>query len=84
MQPTSIAYHQALPTVDVAKENYNVITSDHAPLIATIPLSAKSALRILSSNVHESDSFNGLSPLGHNPINLGILSKSALQNRIQT
>lgn len=59
------AYHPALPSTQGAKTNYEMITSDHIPLLASIPCPDNEAgiqeIKIITWNVLENDGGNGFS-----------------------
>lgn len=60
-----------LPSIESAKEKYSNVTSDHAPILLTIPYpeEGREPVKVVSWNVLETDSGNGFA--SNNQINYG-------------
>lgn len=61
----TISFHPALPSIESARANYDQVTSDHTPILVTIPWtkneieSEKEPIQIISWNVLQTDSYSG-------------------------
>lgn len=70
---TERRYHPDLPSLTEAQDDYTSVTSDHVPFLATIPLpenklgdfKEKKSIKIVSWNVLQEDTANGLAPLNN-------------------
>lgn len=62
-------YHPMLPTIEEASISYDSVTSDHVPILTTVPFpenitGALKEIKLISWNVLADDGFNGFAPLG--------------------
>ena len=67
------SYHPTLPSIEEAKNSYDLVTSDHVPFLMNA-----GEIKVISWNVLESDAANGFAPLGQSSYGE---SKPERQNR---
>lgn len=80
-EPQCQPWHPGLPSIEMAQNDYNQFYSDHVPVLFTgnvrgMPLS------IVSWNVMEGDSYNGVAPLGQSSYGESPEQRSARYERI--
>jgi|GEM_PF-6489412 len=79
--PVFLPYHPGLPSIQMAQDNYNNFCSDHVPIMVEVPHFG-SRLRVISWNVMEGDSYNGVAPLGQTSYGENEAARNARYERI--